>query len=140
MRFSRWRRRQGIAAPALVIRPRRGARERLAIALAVLSLLALAFLAGWELALAGSGQNSAVRQCATLAAENERLQSLVTASESDLRIERAAQQKLAEENARLTSELARLREELSVLQRLSSQSPQAKTVAVPTRGANVRGK
>ncbi|MDP2171073.1 MAG: hypothetical protein Q8J96_11695 [Rhodocyclaceae bacterium] len=124
----RLRRRFGITAPQVSVRTHVPLYLRL-ISIVVLTAVSLA-LAGWVYdtgrRMAGFDQSEAgslvkeLRQTnAALEEEAARLRSLLTASQSSLQIDQAAQESLSEKNKALVSENARLQEELAVFERLT---------------------
>lgn len=126
-----WRRlrgRFGISAPKVAVRTHVPWHIRLASFAGIIALLAM--LAGWaydagrRIAGFDQGEVSSIvgeLRAANTALEEEiaRLRSLLTASESGLQIERAAQGLLAEKNSALALENAQLKEELAVFERLA---------------------
>lgn len=126
--FRRLRGRYGVAAPRVAIRTHIPWYLRGLIAVCVLGFSFA--LAGWTYdvgrRMAGFDQGELatlveeLRQKNVLLEEELRqLRSLHTASESSLQIEQAAQKQLAEKNAGLEAENARLKEEVAVFERLS---------------------
>lgn len=90
----------------------------------LLLMLALAFwVFDFGRQLAGADQNeisSMQASNAMLKEEVDRLRGLLTASENNLQIEKAAQKELAEKHSALVEENTRLKEELAVLERLTA--------------------
>ncbi|MEW6165456.1 MAG: DUF6776 family protein [Pseudomonadota bacterium] len=124
----RLRGRFGISAPKVAVRTHVPWHLRIAVALGglvlIFALATLAFDAGRRVA--GFDQSEAGQLASELRATNAsleeelaRLRSLLTASESSLQIEQAAQQALSERNSVLAAENARLKEELAVFERLT---------------------
>ncbi|MCX7897204.1 MAG: hypothetical protein N2441_04955 [Rhodocyclaceae bacterium] len=106
------------------MRPRWSGKQRAAALLVVALALGGAFSAGMRWAGdEGARDATASWSCREMVEEKERLERAVAAAQGQLQIERAAQQKLSEENARLTAELARVKEELSVFSRLTGNPP-----------------
>lgn len=121
----------GIAAPQVTVRTY----VPWYLRAAVVSLLAifLVTMATWTYdiggRMAGFDQSESSELLSRLresnvALEDEvgRLRSLLAASESNLQIERAAQKQLNERNGALVSENARLKEELTIFERLTSKT------------------
>lgn len=126
--FRRWRGRFGIAAPRVAVRTHVPWHLRLASAAGIVAILAM--LSGWAYdagrRIAGFDQSETSNvvnelRSANISLEEEvaALRSLLTASESSLQIERAAQGQLSERNSALALENARLKEDLAVFERLS---------------------
>ncbi|MDI6747874.1 MAG: hypothetical protein QMD17_12095 [Rhodocyclaceae bacterium] len=124
----RLRGRFGITAPQVSVQTHVPLYLRL-ISIVVLVAIALA-LAGWVYdtgrRMAGFDQSETgslvkeLRQTnSVLEEEVTRLRSLLTASQSSLQIDQAAQESLSEKNKTLVSENARLKEELAVFERLT---------------------
>jgi len=124
----RLRGRFGIAAPKVTVRTHVPWYLRLASIAGLVALLAM--LAGWSydagLKIAGFNRGETdhvVRELrqANLALEEEvvRLRSLLAANESSLQIEQSSQKLLAEQNAALALENARLKEDIAVFDRLA---------------------
>lgn len=124
----RWRGRFGIAAPEVAVRTKVPWYWR-ALGLAAVIFLSVglvewAYDAGRRIA--GFNRSETELELEALRAENlalkeevERLRGLLTASESNLQIERAAQQLLSEKNAALVQENAKLKEDIAVFERLT---------------------
>ncbi|MCX8085698.1 MAG: hypothetical protein N3C63_02225 [Rhodocyclaceae bacterium] len=126
----RWRGRFGIAAPEVAVRTKLPWYWRaigwVAIIFLSVGLVEWAFDAGRRIA--GFNRSETELELEALRAENlalkeevGRLRGLLTASESNLQIERAAQQLLSEKNAALVQENAKLKEDIAVFERLSGR-------------------
>lgn len=126
------RRRFGITAPQVAVRPHFPWYLRLLVViglvLAMVLLARLVFDTGRKVA--GFDQGEASHVVEELRAANARLEeelarasSLLSASESNLKIEQSAQRLLAEQNNALVAENARLKEEIAVFERLVQVAP-----------------
>lgn len=121
----RLRGRFGIFAPRVAVRthvPWRLRAFSIVIIVGLLVLLAVwVFDFGRQIAGFDQGEISALQSSnAALVEEVARLRGLLAASENDLQIEKAAQKLLTERQNALVEENARLKEELALLERLST--------------------
>ena len=128
----------GIAAPQVAIRTyvpwylRIASTGFIVVLLVVLTSWAYdagSRMAGFEQSEAGELVKNLKETNASLEEETARLRSLLAASESSLQIERAAQQQLNEKNGLLVSENTRLKEEMTVFERLLSSKSNGATAA-----------
>lgn len=139
LRLKLWRRRLSVAAPRVSIRHHLPWPLRLLLLTIVLGLAGAIALATYDLGRKLTGRSDAIspaqvselhERLAQATAERDRFSGSVDAAESQLQIERTAQQQLATQVKTLLAENARLKEDLAFFEKLLPSSTGAAGISI----------
>lgn len=139
LRLKLWRRRLSVAAPRVSIRHHLPWPLRLLLVAIVLGLAGAIALATYDLGRSLTGRSDAIspaqvsdlhERLAQATAERDRFSGSMDAAESQLQIERTAQQQLAAQVKTLLAENARLKEDLAFFEKLLPSSTGAAGISI----------